>query len=888
MTSHTDTTSVENEVLTPEQSDTITKKIFKYLQEGKQISFDVTSPDTPVLGLRPVHAPAVDCTCLSHPASSLSLSNLSPSPSSKCHTLQEKECNLHSRNCQSPDNSSLKTTVSRFQTPASTDPVIKSPMFQRHGSRVSRVSPQIRQSSFISRHPDNKQDSQCSSTNISPLSVTNSDPNRNFSLCSTRRSLEKEFEEQDSIGGINGEFRPEIHFGRMSLEHPKESSASDYFSATASVIQVSPKIKDETEASSEMYSTDMFISGHVSETSKASENLFQNLLNETCSNDKITDYVLEVKDSCKPDFSENNHRSERLLVNEIFHTDKNTSLAWTVRKDSQPKVQNKPRRKSILKPPEIAALLPKSQISRNQRVAEFILSVQDFISKDNVEDSNCDGLICRLSPGNTAFEESAKHTGHIEESLYQPEKVSVEHNDLPVETVQGISNVSDSSFDTFATCDDGTTNVAINVGPVPKTEEKSKSDTHFSVKEVPTAASFTFSNLEKSDKNHSPTKWKPPTSVIIDDDLMTSDDSFIQRVHSDPVKVKPQFVNFSVRSQPAQMLEHLASGKPTMVSLRQETKTQGTTRSTVDVSISEKPKIESDSLKWKSHTLVHSDNGFVTSDDDYNHKTRSRIYKMKVKPKFKSPVVGAQTTDKHNHLVLAELPLDPVVAKTDNQDCRRLSIDSLFSTISVKEYVHRDKKSGITLIEKHIPSDCGSSIGRRSLDSTSSRTTIDSQATLIYDWRALNEILKAKHKKESASLKAPVGYHSMKEMPISVSNDICPQKCKESLESSTEELSLCENIQSTCSGDDETTGAEVIPAHLEKLTCQEISQELKKYGEIPGPVVAATKQVYLKRLATLESHPGLVVLSRTSRGMSADLLCFRHCSRLIHLSPENT
>lgn len=45
----------------------------------------------------------------------------------------------------------------------------------------------------------------------------------------------------------------------------------------------------------------------------------------------------------------------------------------------------------------------------------------------------------------------------------------------------------------------------------------------------------------------------------------------------------------------------------------------------------------------------------------------------------------------------------------------------------------------------------------------------------------------------------------------------------------------------------------IVPENLQKLSDSELRKELQKYGEIPGPIMPSTKNVYIKRLARLQS-----------------------------------
>ena len=45
----------------------------------------------------------------------------------------------------------------------------------------------------------------------------------------------------------------------------------------------------------------------------------------------------------------------------------------------------------------------------------------------------------------------------------------------------------------------------------------------------------------------------------------------------------------------------------------------------------------------------------------------------------------------------------------------------------------------------------------------------------------------------------------------------------------------------------------VVPENLRKFSDSELRKELQRYGEIPGPIMPSTRNVYIKRLARLHS-----------------------------------
>ena len=58
----------------------------------------------------------------------------------------------------------------------------------------------------------------------------------------------------------------------------------------------------------------------------------------------------------------------------------------------------------------------------------------------------------------------------------------------------------------------------------------------------------------------------------------------------------------------------------------------------------------------------------------------------------------------------------------------------------------------------------------------------------------------------------------------------------------------------------------IVPENLRKLSDSELRKELLKYGEIPGPIMPSTRNVYIKRLARLHSGAAnsKVILLRAS------------------------
>jgi len=62
-----------------------------------------------------------------------------------------------------------------------------------------------------------------------------------------------------------------------------------------------------------------------------------------------------------------------------------------------------------------------------------------------------------------------------------------------------------------------------------------------------------------------------------------------------------------------------------------------------------------------------------------------------------------------------------------------------------------------------------------------------------------------------------------------------------------------------------------IPAHLESLKNKQISQRLQAFGEIPGPILPANLQKYLRHLARIEADPALVKLCQNRPDYTPEL-----------------
>ncbi|KAL4227917.1 Ankyrin repeat and LEM [Mactra antiquata] len=153
--------------------------------------------------------------------------------------------------------------------------------------------------------------------------------------------------------------------------------------------------------------------------------------------------------------------------------------------------------------------------------------------------------------------------------------------------------------------------------------------------------------------------------------------------------------------------------------------------------------------------------------------------------------------------------------------CGRESLGSMYSDGSTIDYMYTDKEHGITLVERHIPSICGSQGSRRSIDSLFSANNdinggdIDSsQDTVLYNWR--NNAMAMSHDSGHG------------------------ESCQ------TDSQSTCCNSK---------TDSHLMSQDLLKLDNLHIHKKQSCHGNDPGPDSKATRQCYLKRLSKIETDP---------------------------------
>ncbi|XP_059173818.1 uncharacterized protein LOC131954254 [Physella acuta] len=308
---------------------------------------------------------------------------------------------------------------------------------------------------------------------------------------------------------------------------------------------------------------------------------------------------------------------------------------------------------------------------------------------------------------------------------------------------------------------------------------------------------------------------------------------------------------------------------------------------------------------WKSPTQMLLDDTLMTLDGSFHvqHPQACGTHKQKTTQLLQQPVLNGK--DKVFAAPWESLRYSLTAPK------KRISNESIFSTISVKDIV--DGKTGLTLVERLLPSDCGSLSDRRSLDSSVTTGSTFSEETQIYDWSMLQTrpskpVVQQTGKTVAQQTGEPVAQPAKstsdtpktshtrkndtgKKEPIKANSS--PARLNENLKTKTSCLDSeatqaydWSSIQITSpdtrthkhlaeSCDPSQTSSPVtrskveldnnilVPNHLKKLSCEEVSARLKNYGELLGPVTIATKQVYLRRLASLESNPGLVTLTTT-------------------------
>lgn len=147
----------------------------------------------------------------------------------------------------------------------------------------------------------------------------------------------------------------------------------------------------------------------------------------------------------------------------------------------------------------------------------------------------------------------------------------------------------------------------------------------------------------------------------------------------------------------------------------------------------------------------------------------------------------------------------------------RESLNSTVSDASTVDYIYTDTDNGVQLIERHLPSLQGSAgSGRQSLDSV---CTVDSQQTILYDWKAYSN---------SSS------YSDNVIVPGSVDSNILTE--------------------------------------IEKLSNLQLRTELLSRGDDPGPITDQTRQVYQLRLKKACSDPNYLKLCKCQPGLYINIL----------------
>jgi hypothetical protein len=171
----------------------------------------------------------------------------------------------------------------------------------------------------------------------------------------------------------------------------------------------------------------------------------------------------------------------------------------------------------------------------------------------------------------------------------------------------------------------------------------------------------------------------------------------------------------------------------------------------------------------------------------------------------------AQTTPSRNDLL-------------DTGFCGRQSMCSMYSNASTVDYIYTDKENGITLVERHLPSVCGSQGSRRSVDSQfsvnsnvlanpdnkSNCCSLSSEDTVLYNWR------------ENAMIK---------------SNDSA-KGC----------LDSAKNVSNAIDS---------------KIDDKTLHSKLVHHGDDPGPITNTTRQAYMTRLGKLDNNK--VCMKTTSK-----------------------
>lgn len=251
------------------------------------------------------------------------------------------------------------------------------------------------------------------------------------------------------------------------------------------------------------------------------------------------------------------------------------------------------------------------------------------------------------------------------------------------------------------------------------------------------------------------------------------------------------------------------------------------------------------------------DSDLITSDESFVSKTKKNCENRKIDSVSSNNVTRWLQN-------IASFP-NSTISVISNKRRPRLSEDSLLSTSSTREYIYRDEEKGITLLERHIPSECSSSCSNRT--SLESVCSLDSQATVVYDWKDASASGAHKSSDTTTSLDFSLCGHTMAsectdpEPSLGNATSIDGKVQTEALseQASTSDREDTSDRKSSGSTREGPVSTAEIPPELKSLSDEAIFQSLKELGESPGPVQAGTRQTYLRRLASLRS--GKVKLS---------------------------
>ena len=826
------------------QAQSITQKLYKYLEEGTPVYFDVTSPDSPCVTPKHTHSkysrkthvlpssPYIPCA-RSHHTSSVHIERTSVSPSSPRRALFDSGDNLRSDpyKISHGATSTLSQTCSHDSSSPLTIHMAENRDFDPYSCEAEHRGSQVGCHQRVYTNP------RCSFQHVGSALHQHKSHGCSVSPCSIRTDLYpttcqkspvkylQDFDDTQPYSTSpcrNQNLSPLCSGGKGISPHKMHkccrSTESNIYHSSHSVESPYYPITERCDFGRKIQIVEpLCLKNGIKQD--------QNLLDGSSNKMKTLNHcqpLQEVK-SVSKNLMERSYTS--LSDKHVINSDADSS---TVGDGSCKSYQMS----------KYSSTLASSVASPHNKVAAFVLSSADFMSQCNIEDS-AEGISTNIQDKENTSDLNDSHSS-------------------------GDPTVSDSSANTFETCAESPC-----IADLVKEKEEGFDFSKSVLKCSRNIEITRRSNDMEAQMSHS--KWKQPLKPITIEtgDFVSSDESYL-------AQRSPRIYRMKTRKPKSDEDLYAINGKgkskmgsdsmppPDMI-----------TKQNSKISPNDAFNVLSDDSMFSSITAKDSDvepppkmiitkqKAKVSPSDAFNALSDDSMFSS-ITAKEAHVMPPPKIVSKHRTKPNQDSEPPPNIQVTKEEakffpnDAYALSDDSIVTASTFREVSVKDEKTGIVFIERYIPSDYEGSVGRRSLDSMTSAATIDSQATLIYDWQTLGKMSKQEN--------SEWGIGQLKQLP-QVRGDNCRHPFHTSNVLSSQGSSGSSTVVINPSFPSQENSPDVcVPDHLASLSCEEISQRLQSYGELPGPVIASTKQIYLKRLTSLEANPGLISLSKESPG----------------------